>query len=153
MSKPKNKLLRRQAAVQKALDRFNGRDFDIGEVDCGQLILFHLRSLGVKIPKNKLKKYKTLSQARAAIREAFGVTTLQEVCDLFLDRITPAAAIVGDIIELPAADDAEYGIGALSIYLGNGAALMFEETQPHMVAARILYNDEGEPLAAWRAIK
>lgn len=149
----KNKMIRRQEAVDKTLARFNNRAFDIGEVDCGQLILTHLRNLGVKIPKGKLKKYKSLSQARAAIREAYGVTTLQEVCDKFLDRINVAEAILGDIIELPAADDAEYNLGALAIYLGRGTALMFEESQPNIVAARILFNEEAMPLGAWRAIK
>lgn len=149
----KNKVLRREMATQKTLDRFNNRQFEIGEVDCGQMILFHLRALGVKIPKNKLKKYKSLTQARAAIREAFGVTTLAEVCDKFLERIGVAHAIIGDIVELPAHDDTEHHLGAMAIYLGNGLALLFEQDQPTLVSGRLTFDPDAPPLAAWRAIK
>lgn len=148
----KNKMLRRQEATEKTLKRFNNRPFEIGEVDCGQLVLFHLRALGIKIPKNKLQNYKSLVQARAAIREAYGVTSLEKALDKWLDRINVANAVLGDIIALPAHED-QHGLGALAIYLGNGAALMFEQDQPTLVSARMTFDPEAPPLAAWRAVK
>jgi hypothetical protein len=109
--------------------------------------------MGVKVPKNKLKEYRTPLQARSALRDAFGVNNLAAVLDQFLGRINVAQALPGDIIELPAFADSEHGLGALSIYLGNNAVLMFEEEQSVLVSGRLTFDPDAPPLAAWRAIK
>lgn len=151
----KSRLLKRQEATQKTIAKYKGARFDFGDtnVDCGQVMLFHLRALGVKIPKTKLKSYHDARSAKKALKDAYGVTTLAQAADKFCaGRIKPSEAIVGDIIQLPAAEDTQK-LGALTIYLGNGLILAFEESVSELVVARMTNAEGAQPIQAWRAIK
>lgn len=145
----KPKLQHRQEVTQATLNYFQDKPFELGKVDCAKVAVFHLKKLGVKIPVAKVGAYSTPAGARAALKRAFGVNTLTEVADKYLERIAPAAALVGDLIEFRGV---ESPIGALGIYVGNDAVLCFHEEQPGLVAGRIIYGEGDAPLAAWRAL-
>jgi hypothetical protein len=147
----KNHLERRRDAAQATLDEFTARPFGLDRKnDCAHIALFHLKKLGIKIPVAKVGTYKTPLAARAALRRAFGAETLQEVADKYFERIAPAAALVGDLIEFRGT---ESPIGAIAVYIGNDTVICYHEEHPEgAIAGRILYEEGDAPLAAWRTL-
>ncbi len=134
MKTPSHEMVRRVAAAQKTLDRFMGQPFGWGTADCSRMVAFHLRQMGFKPALARFGSYKTAIGARAALKRA-GFETLGDVLDaMCLVRIPPAAAIVGDIVQ----GDSGEPLGALGIYLGNGAMLGFHEDAPGATTIRRL---------------
>lgn len=119
-------MIRRVAATQATLDRFQGKPLTYGRDDCARMVAFHLRRLKRPIALAKAGTYSSALGARRAMAR-FGVASLGEALDKHgLFRIAPAAAVAGDILEL-AGDDA---MGALAIALGNGRALSWHVDAP-----------------------
>lgn len=135
-------LMRRQQAAQTAVDRFKGQPWQLGKNDCVRLAAFVLRKMGHRPQLGKAGAYKTGAGALLALKRA-GYSTLSDALDgLGLERISPAAARIADIIMLPG--DPELG-GALTIAVGNGRVLGFHEA---VGTAEILHPIEF--VAAWR---
>lgn len=109
-------MIRRVAASQATLDQFGARPLQLGTADCVRMTAAHLRRLGYNVKLPPSGSYRTPRQAMKLLA-ARGCATLADALDqLGLERIAPAAAIVGDIVQLPAVD----ALGALTIQLTNG---------------------------------
>ena len=131
----------RIAATQATRDAFFGRAFAWGQADCAQLLAFHLRGMGHRIPLAKVGSYKSALGAKRALAR-FGVATLAEAMDRAgFARIPPAAAVAGDVLELPGSD----GFAAMTVALGNGRVLGWHETTLGAAALQPV-----EFVAAWR---
>ena len=141
--KSRHEMAVRTAAAQKTLDRFKDAPFQWGKNDCARLVVFHLRKLGHHPRIARAGSYRTALSARAALRRS-GFDTLGAALDSFdLPRITPAAALVGDIVEMEAGD----ALGALAICMGNGRVLGYHEDAPGAVVMQPL-----SILSAWGAL-
>ena len=134
----------RRDAAQATLDKFKDDEFSFASGrDCGKMINFALKQMGVAIPMAKVGNYKTLAGARAALRRAYGVTTLAEVMDLYFERIPPASALPADVIEVPG----DGPVGTLTLALGNGLVIAYHEDVSGAIVGRL-----HEPIAAWRTL-
>lgn len=118
-----NPLVRRQKAVSATQEWVRGKRFTLGSVDCMKMVGFHLKQFGKKVPWSKGGPYRTPLQARAALRRAGHETVMDVVDSLGLERITPASALMGDIVSFPSDET----FGALGIVIGNGNMLAFHE--------------------------
>jgi hypothetical protein len=79
--------------------------------------------------------------AKKALKR-LGYDTLAEAMDgNGFERIPPAAAVVGDVIEMPGLE----GPGALAVALGNGRAVAYHEDAIGAVVVQ-----PSQMLAAWR---
>ena len=134
-------MVRRVEAAQATLDRFRDRPLRLGRDDCVRMVAHHLRKLGYRVKLPAAGSYSTVRAAVKALR-ARGHASLGDALDaLGLDRIAPAAAVAGDILMLPGADQ----LGALTIALGNGRVVGYHEDAPGAVVLQPLDYD-----AAWR---
>lgn len=137
-------LVRRRDAAQDALDSWRPRKWRMGEHDCLRMFARHARKLGHRVKIPPARSYRTV---RGALRklEEWGQPTLPDFIDsLGFERIAPAAAIVGDLLQLPSEDPR---LPALTVALGNGRVVGWHEAIPHGGA------DVLEPLefvTAWR---
>lgn len=134
---------RRRAALQKTVDRYQGKSFRWGRRDCAQMLNFHLRANGLSSPVGRIPPYQSQLGAAKALRK-LGMKRVTD-CLAGFEEIPPAAVVIGDVLELEDSD-AE-GFGALAIYNGNGVGFMFHEEEAGAVMARIL-----EAKRAWRII-
>lgn len=135
-------LHRRRDAAQATLDRFKDQPFRFGKNDCARLVAFHLRKLGYRPQLGKAGTYRTALSARRALARA-GFKTLAEGLDaLGLARIAPAAAVVGDVVQLEGDND----LGALAVYVGNGRILGYSEDAEGACVMQAMKID-----LAWRA--
>lgn len=146
MTKPKTRpLVVRKKATDATLEKFGGRPFALGSVDCAKMAAFHLRQFGHKIRLSKAGQYKTVLGAKAALRR-MGYESLVEAMDGHgFERIAPAAALLGDVISLPA----EHDLAGLGIWLGNGNALAFHEAHDGLVVL-MPTPDALRSAIAWR---
>lgn len=140
---PRPTLLRRVEAAQTTVDRFKGRRFRFGTNDCARMVAFHLRQLGLSVRLAKAGSYRSRLGATRALRR-LGHDSLAAALDGHgLLRIAPAAAVVGDIVELPG----EPPFGALSVAVGNGRVLGYHQD---CAGAEILQPTAF--VAAWRTL-
>lgn len=136
-------MVRRTNAAQATLDRFRDQPFQFGKNDCVRMVAFHLRRLGYRPQLAKAGTYRTALSARRALVK-YGYDTLADALDgLRLERIPPAAAIVGDIGMCAADTD----LGAIVIYVGNGRIFGYSEDAEGAVVMQPI-----EVEAAWRVI-
>lgn len=139
-----NPMIRRVAAVEATLARFQGRPLKFGRDDCVRMAAFTLRKLGVKTPLLKAGSYSSATGARRALK-SMGFSDLNEAVDaLDLPRIAPASALPGDIISIRAAGGDAV---ALVVAVGNGRVLGFWEAAGVCTVFQPLEYD-----AAWRVI-
>lgn len=132
---------RRVRAAQATLDRFKGKPFKFGTNDCGRMVAFHVRKMGHHPKLAKAGTYASALGARRAL-ERLGFKSLAEVMDAHgFERIPPAAAAVGDVIEMPGLE----GPGALGVAIGNGRALAYHEDAVGAVVVQ-----PKEMVTAWR---
>lgn len=137
-----NPMIRRIAAVDATIARFNGKPLKYGKDDCARMASFCLRKLGVRTPILKAGTYSSAVGAARAMKR-MGVKDLIEGVDLLgLPRIAPATALPGDIVAL----EGPYG-AALTVAIGNGRVLGFYE---EVSACAVLQPKEF--LVAWRSI-
>jgi len=126
------------------MERFANKKYQLGQADCGRMVVFHLVQMKRPVTKiSKLKPYKTAVSARRAIEAATGQKSLDEALTARFPEIAPAAARIGDIVQLPC----ELEIGALGIHIGNGAVMAYSEEHELPVTARIVTAEK-----AWRIV-
>ena len=136
-------LIRRRDAAQATLDTWSTRPLKLGTADCVRMTASHLRLLGYKVKLPPSGSYRSVVTATKRLREA-GHASISDALDaLGLERITPAAAIVGDIILMPA----EHELGALVISMGNGRVAGWHDD----VAGGAVVMQPLMMTAAWRA--
>lgn len=138
----------RASAAQATLDRFGGKRFQWGKHDCVRMAIFHLRKMGHKPPTVGAAGYRSALGARRALTRA-GFDSLAAALDgMALARIPMAAAVAGDIGQLPSDPEQDSaGLGALVICVGNGRWIGFVPEVDHQCVV-------FEPLqagVAWRA--
>jgi cell wall-associated NlpC family hydrolase len=132
----------RVKAAQRTLDKFKEVPFEWGRHDCGQMIFYHLRRLGRRVSFAPAGSYDSALGAKRVLQAA-GVGTLPALLDKWgLPRIAPAAALPGDLVQMPGDDT----IGAMTIYVGNGRVLGYHEAVEGAVVMQPV-----EMVAAWRA--
>ena len=114
----------RAAAAQQLLDDWRGRPIDWKKRHhCVRMLTDHLRRLKHKPPLAKAGHFTSPLGARQALKR-LGVASVGEILDqMGFERIPPAAALVGDIIEIPG----EPPFGAFTVALGNGRVLGWHE--------------------------
>ena len=137
-------MLRRLEAVEKTKARFEGKAFVLGSNDCGKLLAFHLKALGHKPPS--AGNYTTEAGAILACRRAGG-NTLAEVLDAMgLERIAPAAMMLGDVAILKS--EPEEGtasrIGSAVVHLG-GKMMGWHPDAPDLAVMDVIETE-----AAWK---
>lgn len=136
-------LIRRQKAVEATMERFRGKAFAWGSVDCAKMVAFHLKQLGIKVRLSKAGTYKTAIGARGALKR-LGYDNLTAAMDGHgFERIAPAFAMMGDVVAFAS----DHEIGALGIVTGNGNMLAFHEAHDQPVVMTMSSID-----TAWRVI-
>lgn len=131
-------MIARVTATQATKDQWEGRPFAWGGADCLQVVISHLIAMG-HVPTMP-RPYSSSRGAARALKEK-GFANLAAAMDAHgFERIAPAAALPGDVMQIPGP-----GVGALGIYLGNGAVLGFHEDAEGVVVVRAI-----EMSAAWR---
>lgn len=130
-------LERRAKAAQATLDHFRGKPFKLGTRDCGRMVDYQLKRLGVRVKAPAAGSYRTAIAAKRELNK-LGYKSLADLLDTHFERIPPAAALVGDVIEMPGAE----GLSGLAIALGNGRVVAYHEDcdgaevlQPLMMSA------------------
>lgn len=137
-----DEMVRRRDAAQATLDRFKDVPLRLGRNDCVRMVAFHLRKLGRKVKLPASGAYASARSGKRLLAE-MGHADLAAAVDAHgLERIPPAATVVGDILMLPG----EEGLGALCIALGNGRVVGWHQDARGAV---VLQPVEFE--AAWRA--
>ena len=132
-------------AAQATADRFSDVPLRLGRNDCVRMVAYHLRRLGWRVKLPPSGAYASLRSARREMA-ALGFTSLADALDSFgFARIAPAAAGVGDVIELPGAE--EGGLGALTIGMGNGRVLGW-----HPDVRGAVKLQPAEWIRAWRVV-
>ncbi len=88
----------------------------LGTADCVRMTAAHLRLLGFTVRLPPEGSYRSVNGALKALRERGFDSIGAALDDLGLERIPPAATLMGDVILMPA----EHDLGALVIAMGNG---------------------------------
>lgn len=136
-------LLRRTAAAQATLDKWSVRPMKLGTSDCVRMVAAHLRLLGYQVKLPPSGSYRTVNSAKKALK-ARGFESVADALDAVgLVRISPAEALVADIVMMPGVDN----LGALTIQLTNGRVVGYHEDVPGGATAL----QPVEFVAAWRA--
>lgn len=115
--------VRRTRAAQNTLDVWSKRKMKLGTSDCVRMIAAHLRSMGHKVRLPASGSYGTYAGALKALKAAGHASVADALDAMGFERIAPAAAIVGDIVMLPA----DHPLGAFTVALGNGRVVGFHE--------------------------
>jgi hypothetical protein len=126
-------LIKRVAAVEATIQRFDGRPLQYGRDDCVRMVAFGLRKQGVKVSLLGGGRYSSALGAVKALKRAGYSDLVAAVDGQGLNQIAPAAALPGDVLALPAE---QFG-GALFLAVGNGRAFgyfdgRFQVGQPHL---------------------
>jgi hypothetical protein len=124
-------LVRRVEAAQAIHDRVRGCVHKWSVNDCGKMTGLHLRKLGYRLELPRVGAYKTPEGALKWLRQR-GFDSLEARLDGLLPRISPASALVGDVLAL----DSEDALAALVIHMGQGQCLGYHEDAPEAVLMR-----------------
>lgn len=136
---------RRMRAIESVRARFEGKSYKIGRSDCAKLVRALLVAMGhTKLPKPK--PYKTALGAKRELTR-LGFDSLEQMMDTLLERISPAAMLVGDIGLIPADPDDAAGDETLVVSLGN----KYWGWHPDQFELAVLVIDPDNIKAAWRA--
>lgn len=128
---PEPALVRRVAAAQAIHDRVRGRLYRWSALDCGKMVGLHLRKLGYRLELPRIGAYKTPEGALRWLKKR-GFDSLEARLDALLPQISPAAALVGDVLALESTDQ----LAALVINMGQGQYLGFHEDTDEAVLLR-----------------
>lgn len=134
----------RVAAAQASLDQWRNKRWRMGEADCVRMTASHLRRMGYPVRLPPKGSYRT---ARAALEqlEARGFSSLGQAMDAMgFERIAPASAIAGDVVEI-AGDDSE-DLSALVVALGNGRVVGWHPDAPGATVLQPI----SHMITAWR---
>lgn len=138
-------LILRARAAQATLDEWKTRAFRLGEADCARLAASHLRRMGHRVKVPPARSYRTVKSAHAAL-DKLGLATMADALDaLGFERIAPAAALVGDIIQMPGESESER-LAALTIAMGNGRVVGWHPDAP----GGAVVMQPRDMVAAWR---
>lgn len=124
-------LVIRVAAAQAIHDRVKGRIYRPAVMDCGKMVGLHARKLGYKVELPKLGDYKTPAGALKWLKKR-GFDSLEARLDALWPQISPASALVGDVLSLQSTD----ALAALVIHMGQGQYLGFHEDTDEAVLLR-----------------
>ena len=137
---------RRIAAVTATWDHFRGRPFAFGRVDCVKVAVWHLRQMGHRVTGiGQAGSYRTAVSARRALARAGFASLAEAVTAVGLDEIAPAAALPGDVLLAPSADNLE----SMGIVAGNGMVIGFHDDALDAGVQRVRIVD----IAAVRAFR
>lgn len=115
-------LEKRQKATELTIVKFGARRFKWGSCDCAKIAAFHLRKFGWQVPK--ADGYASAAGAAKRLAE-MKCKTLPDLIDrIGLPQITPARAMMGDIVSFAA----DSPLGAVGIVVGNGNMMAFHES-------------------------
>jgi hypothetical protein len=143
MAETEHALVRRAAATQATRDEWWERPHRYGLADCVRMTASHVRRLGHQVKLPPEGSYRGERTATLKL-QARGWNSLAEAMDAHgFERIPPAAALVGDVIEMPGEPG---GFTALTIALGNGRVLGWHPDAPK--GACVMQPEQT--LAAWR---
>lgn len=118
-------LIERVTATQATIDDFLFKPFEWGTADCGQLAGSHLERLNIAAPKPR--NYSTELGAKRALSD-LGATSMEDLCDaLGLERIAPAAAVVGDLLGFPGGTEEDQWT-ALGVHTGGDKLIGFADS-------------------------
>lgn len=112
----------RAEATEATRQKFTGRPFEWGKVDCIKMARFHALKMGHKPPR--LPRYSSAVGALRGIKK----TGFESIDDIFADMfpsIAPAAARVGDFVIA----EGEDGIDAVFISVGRKIMGFHEEAE------------------------
>lgn len=140
-------LTRRNRALKATQDKFKLQDFQLGKVDCVQLVRFHLVKMGHQnLPK--ATGYSSPGGMKKVLQD-LGVENLEQLFDKLLPRIAPAAMLPGDIGLVMAEPGAPaWRAGTVVISVGR----KFLGWHPDHPMLAILEPKVDSPfIAAWRA--
>ena len=112
-------LIARHRVTAETVKRWQGRAFAWGKADCVRLVVCHLGRCGLPSPLGKAGTWGSAVGAAKALQRMGHASVADALDALGLPRITPARAMVGDIVALPSEDHFD----ALGIVLGNGRVL------------------------------
>jgi hypothetical protein len=142
-------MVRRRDAAQATLDKIRAKPMKLGSRDCLRKDAHHLRLLGYSVKLPPAGSYKTVRSALRKLRELGHADLPAAIDSIGLKRIVPAAAIVGDIVQVPWSENADDPLCALMILLGNGRAVGYHEDRP---GADVLQPLAGQIVSAWRVV-
>lgn len=131
-------MTRRNKALQKTADKFRGKPFEWGKVDCAKLARFHLIAMGHKPPK--IPVYRSAVGAKTALK-SLKHKGLESLFDSLLPRIAPAAMLPGDIALM----EGDGTFDALTISVGQKVMGFHEDV------GGVVMITPHEVKAAWRA--
>lgn len=141
-------MLRRMAAAQAVVDRFNLKPIEYGTRDCIHMGALCLRKLGYPNPMKGSRPYKgevgavrALATAMARVNGPKGGSIADLLDAMGFDRIAPAESLPADFIGYPA--DGLWPV-ALGVAVGNGRACAYDIDG----VARV--GDITPAIAAWR---
>jgi hypothetical protein len=141
MAETKPPMVRRVDAAQATLERFRDKSFKWGTRDCSRLVAHHLRLMGYKVKLPPAGSYGSLRGAKRALTAAGHETPTAAIDAFGFERIPPASAVAGDVIEWPSENE----LSALGIALGNGRMVAFH---PEAAGATVLQPNQY--ITAWR---
>lgn len=115
-------MIRRAAATQACMDRFDGRSYAPGVRDCGKLAAHALHKQGRSAKLLNASRHTTEAGAVRYIRKA-GFADLVALMDAVLPdaRIAPAMALRGDIIAIAMPEGDPFGC-SLAVALDDSAS-------------------------------
>lgn len=142
----------RAAAVEATIAEWRDRPFKLGKNDCWKLADSCLKKQGIAIPRSgKVAGYKSPLSARAELKRLHKVGSVAELLDKFFKRITPAAMLPGDLVQIPGLED--HGqLGAIGIYVGNETIFCYVEDHETPQGGKLTYEEGSEPITAWRTL-
>lgn len=133
----------RRRATQATADRFREKPFTWGKNDCVRMVAFHLRKLGYRPKLAKAGSYSSALGAKRALARSGHENIGQALDALGLERIAPAMALLGDIVQMPG----DSGFDALGISLGGQSLLGYHEDLPGAGSLKII-----DVVAVWRVM-
>jgi len=133
-------LVERVEITNATLAQFVGQPFAFGACDCGLMVIRHLKAMGWTIRTGGT--WKTATALKRFLKR-HGGSGAACIDSWGLPRIAPAAAIVGDIVEIQGVPP----FGAFGICVGNGRIMAFHEDAEGVA----ILQPVEPPIAAWRA--
>lgn len=134
-------LVKRRDATSKTAKKYRAKPFSWKEArTCIHMLRSHLRNMGRRPPP--IPPFQSPVGARRALKNT-GFATLTDLLDDMLERIPPAAMIVGDVAVMRGGDDFD----AIVISAGGGKVLGYAD---EYLAQGLMNIIPLEIEAAWR---
>jgi len=129
----------RSALVKATLEHFGAHPFEWGKFDCGKMVIHHVKGAGHAArtggswatPVGLARFLRRHGGSGAACLDGWG-----------LQRIPPAYALLGDVVEI---DGGEPPFGAFGIAVGNGRVMAYHEAHDGLTILQ-----PSKLVAAWR---